>query len=214
MPLFNQNKTEVAGQPRKRPTQRGEPVKIDYSSHPVTIATDFLRTDASHTAAITSKKVDFVAAGLPQYKDLCAIVIDNVLTAAECDTFLSLAEQSTIPESQRSLSAQEREEAGIKSWKPAMVNAGYGYEISAPGIRNSDRIIWDSWELMEMLWERVCATEGLLEEIGLIEGKPEVQGEIAATKGNRWKVKGLNERGRFLKYGPGQYFRRKSQFTP
>jgi hypothetical protein len=196
--------------PKKKPFfGNGQPIKVEYLSHPVTIPSDFLATDASHTASITSERVELVAAGLPRYKNLYAIVLENVLTEAECNTLLSLAVQSTVPESQRSLSELELEAAGIDTWKPAMVNAGFGWEVAASDYRNSDRIVWDTEEIMERLWKRVCAANGLLDDIEMLEGKPDIQSEKSVERGDRWKARGLNKRARFLKYGPGQFFRRK-----
>lgn len=95
-------------------------------------------------------------------------------------------------------------------WKPAMVNAGRNYEVLALDYRNSDRIIWDDGVIAQRLWNRVLQGEGMKEYFSVLEGEgyQAVCGD-AMFGGDRWKVtkQGLNERLRFLKYGPGQFFK-------
>jgi len=49
--------------------------------------------------------------------------------------------------------------------------------------------------------------EGLSKELERIEKQPGVQGELAADRGEKWKMVRVNERMRFLKYGAGNYLK-------
>jgi hypothetical protein len=103
-----------------------------------------------------------------------------VLSAEECAELLHLAEES-VP--------------GDVAWRPALVNAGPGVEVLISKYRNSDRIVWDTQEVMDRLWARVASVPELRDTL------------VTATSGDaEWDFTRLNERGRFLKYGPGQFF--------
>lgn len=69
----------------------------------------------------------------------------------------------------------------------ALVNVGGGIQRKMTDVRNSSRCIWDSFEEAEKIWERI-------------------KDHIPETKRDR-KVLGLNERLRFLRYDPGEYFK-------
>lgn len=88
----------------------------------------------------------------------------------------------------------------------AMVNAGVGKEVLMTDYRNSDRIIWDNQEIMNRLWDRCLKGEEVKEKLSRIEDWPLIQGVSAAVRGDKWHVTRLNERMRFLMYGPGQFF--------
>ncbi|XP_048242162.1 uncharacterized protein LOC124137987 isoform X2 [Haliotis rufescens] len=73
-----------------------------------------------------------------------------------------------------------------KGYKRALIKLGGGQEV-AHEVRNSSRYMWDSRKVSKKLWSRVKTYV------------PEV------FKGRR--ALGLNERLRFLRYEPGEYFR-------
>ncbi|XP_067655202.1 uncharacterized protein [Haliotis asinina] len=73
-----------------------------------------------------------------------------------------------------------------KGYKRALVNRGDSQE-DIPELRNSSRLMWESKKESEKLWNRIKSFV------------PEV------FKGKR--ALGLNERLRFLRYEPGEYFR-------
>lgn len=186
------------------PRKRGPVVQTSYTSHPVAIPEDFLAPlhDAS---VITTKKINFEKTTLPEYKDLYAVVLDNVLSKEECDELLRMCEMSA---------GAHREGIDVPSngWRPAMVNAGVGYEFLAVDYRNSDRIIWDEKVLAGRLWQRVLQGEGMREYLSVLEGEaysPVQPSTGPRTDGKRWVAteQGVNERLRFLKYGAGQYFK-------
>jgi prolyl 4-hydroxylase len=84
---------------------------------------------------------------------------------------------------------QRAEEAGFE---PALLNTGYGREVYRPEKRNSDRVIIDAKEFAVKLYERL---KEVLPETYSWEGSSD-----------RYKVAGLNERMRILRYKPGHSF--------
>ena len=137
--------------------------------------------------AITLKRIDFAQTALSEYKDFYAVVLDNVLTAEECQLLVKAAE------------AQAN---GV--WEPAMINSGGGEQKLAIDARNSGRIIWDSPEMVAKIWARIHDS---LPELESLKDWANVMGNGPVKRGERWRVTRLNERMRFLKYGAGQYFR-------
>lgn len=76
-------------------------------------------------------------------------------------------------------------------YEAALVNVGMGRQMQMPDIRKSGRVIVDSEEAADILWRR-------LQHVVPIEIKPGVS--------SKWRAVGLNERLRFLRYTPGDYF--------
>lgn len=72
-------------------------------------------------------------------------------------------------------------------YETALVNIGGGRQMKITDVRNSSRCIWDSVEEANKIWERIK------------DHIPEVWRDR--------KVVGLNERLRFLRYDPGEYFK-------
>ena len=179
-------------------------VNTNYTSLPVDIPEDFL-APLRDPSSIKVEKVDFADSVLPEYRELYAVVLDSVLSQEECDQFIHLAELSA--------GGHGEEEKPNNGWVPAMVNAGPGKEFFAPDYRNSDRIVWDQNMLVERLWKRIIQGKGVKEYLSVLDGEKyyPVVGDGATRRGERWVItkQGLNERMRFLKYGAGQFFRRK-----
>lgn len=75
-----------------------------------------------------------------------------------------------------------------RGYEPALLNRGFGRQELVPSTRRGDRRIVDDARLARLLFERVRPFA------------PEVVGA--------YRLVGLNERLRFLKYAPGDYFRR------
>ncbi|CCX05569.1 hypothetical protein FPQ18DRAFT_326169 [Pyronema domesticum] len=111
-----------------------------------------------------------------------AMVIDDFLTGEECASLLQLAEAT-------------------HSWEPALVNFGNGAQILALSARKCGRIIVDSHELADMLFQRI---RPILEENEVAIIGADTKWRIANAP---WKVTRINERLRFLRYKPGDYFR-------
>ena len=74
-----------------------------------------------------------------------------------------------------------------QGYEPALINVGGGHQKKCPEVRNNERCILDSVDKANMIWDRI----------------KDYIPDIWRTK---YKVVGLNERLRFLKYGPGEYF--------
>jgi hypothetical protein len=171
-------------------------IKTNYTSVPVPVPDSFLSSLPADAPPVTYTKIDFSTTPLPEYATHYAVILDNVLTPAECTTLIHLAERSagspSVPDN---------------GWTPALVNAGASGEFLATDYRNSDRIIWDEKEIVRKIWERCLLAPGLREDLGVIEGNVGILGRKAVEKGHRWRVTRLNERMRFLRYGKGQFFR-------
>ncbi|KAI5783023.1 hypothetical protein FPQ18DRAFT_358659 [Pyronema domesticum] len=121
-----------------------------------------------------------------------ALIIDNFLTPAECTSLLSAAEAKG-------------------PWELAMVNIGYGRQKVLTDVRNCERIIFDTEEISEQLFERLKPTlsEFEIDHIGPRESEKGKRwtGLRSACTGEEWRMTRLNERLRFLKYSEGEYFR-------
>ncbi|XP_060601017.1 uncharacterized protein LOC132754407 [Ruditapes philippinarum] len=68
----------------------------------------------------------------------------------------------------------------------ALVNIGGGRQQMMKDVRNNTRCIWDSFEEADKIWQRIK--------------------QFIPDKWRNREVMGLNERLRFLKYNPGEYF--------
>ncbi|KAM0213937.1 hypothetical protein ACHAQD_009150 [Fusarium lateritium] len=169
------------------PLMKNMPVRVDYTSNDVSIPDSFLTS--APPEPVKAQHIDFATSSLPQYKGHTAIVLDNVLTRDECRELISLAEAS-VPRADESASA----------WRPAMVSAGPGLESHAPGYRESDRIIWDEQTIVDRLWERCALSEGLRDLLAVAPAQPYM-------KGGKWVFSRFNNRMRFLKYSPRQFFK-------
>ncbi|KAK5131797.1 hypothetical protein LTR08_000552 [Meristemomyces frigidus] len=150
-----------------------------------TIPTDFLAT----TPNITIHPIDFANSPLPEYAGLYALVLDNVLTPAECRTLVSAAEASTP-----------------LGWERAMVNIGGGEQALFTEVRSCGRIILDSPDIVGRVWKRI---EHLpeVQQILQLQAVPKVFGDGPVKRGEVWHFTRPNERMRFLKYVGGEYFR-------
>lgn len=197
----------------------GKPVRVEYFTKDVTLPPSFLSPSPPVDALkpITLTTVDFSSTTLLENKGRLALVLDNVLSPSECQTLLSLAALSVDLDR---LNTFWNTPGDSNPWRPALVNAGQGYEVLEPEYRNSDRIVWDSEEIVARLWAR-CMQSGVEKTLQALLGElngddhADVLGE-KKKKGWRWErptkwvMKGLNRRMRFLRYGPGQFFRRES----
>ena len=147
---------------------------------------DFLTSPAP---SITGSHVDFAQTDLPEYENRFALVLNNVLTPAECTTLVHAAEQTTT-----------------KGWERAMINIGGGHQMLMEDKRNCGRIIWDSRDVVAKLWNRIAHIPEV-QEIMRLEDVPRIFGNGPAKRGEVWKFTRPNDRMRFLKYVGGEYFR-------
>ncbi|KAE9379848.1 hypothetical protein N431DRAFT_432227 [Stipitochalara longipes BDJ] len=178
----------------------------EHPSFPVDISDSFL-APLKDPSQITVSKIDFKNSPLPEYKDLYAVMLDNVLTQAECDQLLHMAELSTGAHLE---SHGEENEAGEnKGWKQALVRAGRRHEVLAIEYRDSGRILWDEKEVVKRFFKRILQAREMKEYLELLEGRAydDVVGKDGS--GGRWRLteQGPNEKMRFLRYGAGQFFK-------
>jgi hypothetical protein len=142
---------------------------------------------------LTRSDIDFVESGLPAYKGCWAVVLDGVLSEAECDMLLAGAEATTNGE-----------------WERAMINIGGGEQALYEDTRKCGRIIWDDRDIAAKLWARV---EAAVPEIHSLKAWPKVTGNGPYKWEETWQVTRLNERLRFLKYVGGEYFKGASRIV-
>ena len=116
-------------------------------------------------------------------KNKFAAVIHNLFTSSECADLIAMTEK--------------------QGYKEALVHAADGHEVLRKDIRNSGRCIVDDDDLCKVWFERIMNaldSSPTMKEY-FIHARHAVAGE-----GKHPEVCGLNERLRFLRYGPGQYF--------
>ncbi|KAJ7600857.1 hypothetical protein C8J56DRAFT_1157140 [Mycena floridula] len=134
--------------------------------------------------------IDFAATDLAaNYKGFYAIVIDDLFTPTECAELIALA--STDP-------------AG---WVPAAMSALTTESIHS-NFRHSETIKRIDKEASEMIYARL---QPFVEDIKLIEPEGKwagITGKPTRKQGETWKMVGINERLSFLRYTPGNFFKR------
>lgn len=161
------------------------------ASSPFTLPADFLSGPGPEKSV---RKVDFKQTSIPEYDGLYAVVIDNCLTKDECNELIHGAEATT----------------NGKLWEQALVNVGNGKQRLITDVRDCGRIIWDDRDVVAKIWSRV--KDCVLPDIEYIKDKAKVTGYGPVKRGEVLQMTRLNERMRFLRYEPGQYFRRMSHF--
>ena len=60
---------------------------------------------------------------------------------------------------------------------------------------------------MKRIWDRCLLAEGVKEELERIDKDSGVQGNFLGSRSAKWRMVRVNERMRFLRYGPGNYFK-------
>lgn len=162
------------------------PSQVDL---PNRLPADFL---AKPSPDLTATRIDFSKTALPRYAGAYAVILDNVLTHAECRTLLHAAEATQAGKTEK--------------WERAMVNIGQGQQAMITDVRNCGRIIWDSRDVVGRIWKRLEHVPQV-REIASLEQKPEITGAGPSKRGEVWRMTRPNERMRFLKYVGGEYFR-------
>ncbi|MCJ1310015.1 hypothetical protein MMC25_003676 [Agyrium rufum] len=135
---------------------------------------------------ITASRIDWIQEKLPEYNKLYAIVLDNAFAKEECQTLVAAAEKQCDGK-----------------WEQALVNVGGGQQALYTDVRNNDRIIWDDRQVVGEIWNRI---KDYVPEILVQKDIPWVTGTGPAKREETWVMSRLNERMRFLRYGPKQYF--------
>lgn len=159
------------------------------SQNPFKLPKDFL-SGPPPNPKIT--KIDFKNTDLPEYAGCYATVLDGILTPEECKTLVAAAEDQN---------------KGI--WERALVNIGGGMQAMYEDTRKCGRIIFDSQEIVDKVWDRI---KFLVPELCRIEANPLVTGTGPSKRREILGYTRCNERMRFLKYTAGEYFKRESCF--
>ncbi|KAI5805977.1 hypothetical protein EDC01DRAFT_591287, partial [Geopyxis carbonaria] len=131
----------------------------------------------------TVSPIDFSTTPLPGYKGHYAVLLDNVLTAAECAALLALTGTH---------------------WAPSAVTTTR---------RDSSRVLLDAPAIASQLWDRIAPhLDPAVLTLGPDSAWPEITGaghqnwSKARGETGFWRATGLNERLRFLRYTTGQKF--------
>ncbi|CAE6439632.1 hypothetical protein RSOLAG22IIIB_04431 [Rhizoctonia solani] len=135
---------------------------------------------------IVAHRLDFVKLGLPEYKDKFAIVIDNLFTPEDCARYLAQVESE-------------------KEWEQAAINIAANAQVVDTSYRNSSRILYDNEEMAGEMFEKL---KPYLKDIEYMDSSPLHKGSRKQPTNPPARWVALNERLRFLKYGPGQFFRK------
>lgn len=144
------------------------------------LPSDFLTTPAEN---ISVTRIDFSQTSLyKEYKGRYAVILDNVLSPAECETLIKGAEATAA-----------------NGWERAMINVGQGQQMLMTDSRNCGRIIWDSRELVAKVWKRIEHVPEV-QEIVRLENVAHIFGNGPQKREEVWKFSRPNERMRFLKY--------------
>ncbi|KAF8309884.1 hypothetical protein DL93DRAFT_2085020 [Clavulina sp. PMI_390] len=135
-------------------------------------------------------KIDFEAYNLPEYAHRNALVIDNLFTPEDCARLLAAAEASN-------------------EWAVAQLNGGGALQYTDTSYRNSGRILYDDHELADWILDKM---RPYLKDTGVEfiadanrHAMLRAPGHDKANRGAR--LTRLNERLRFLRYGPGEFFK-------
>ncbi|KAG8998901.1 hypothetical protein FRB94_006611 [Tulasnella sp. JGI-2019a] len=145
-------------------------------------------------APIAVHKLDFPALGFPEYQHRYALIIDNLFTPADCQKLLDAAESA-------------------KEWEVAQVNGAGGFGYTDISYRNSQRILYDDFDLADWILEKLRPYVGEIESVDSrrhhMMSRTVQERKIAKVQASdSVQLSRVNERLRYLKYGPGQYFRR------
>ncbi|KAK4162615.1 hypothetical protein QBC43DRAFT_195063, partial [Cladorrhinum sp. PSN259] len=179
--------------------KKHKPIKTDYNSVPVSIPDDFLSVKTLEQP-ILYKPIDWSSTPIPENEGKYAVILDNVLSQAECSALITLAE-SSVPLDNPTMRGSNGE-----PWMPALVNVGAGFEVLTPEYRRSARIVWDSEQIVSRLWERIATVEEVKTALAKVTG-PKIVGNRYRDGNREWELVRVNERLRFLRYGVGDFFR-------
>ena len=157
-------------------------------------------------------------AGIREYEGHFAAVIDNAFSPVECAALLRLAEARSLDELNLfETNAPKNTKEPKSPWVPAAVySIGSGEEqIVRPSYRNSGRIVIDDHVIAESIFHRLrphleeVSGLGPFYSVGLLANRSRQDNLLRKKEKPLWRLKGINERLRFLKYEPGQFFKRR-----
>ena len=148
-------------------------------------------------APVVAHKIDFPAIGWPEYHRKFAIVIDNAFTPEDCAKLRGAAEASA-------------EWAAKAHGGPTEAD-----QLIDVSFRKSQRIMLDDFDLADWIFERIRPFIKDIEQAP--SGRFYTLNREAVRDSPIVELSRLNERLRFLRYGPGQFFSPhcdRTYFTP
>lgn len=131
-----------------------------------TLPQNFLAEPAPN---IKVDRFDFAKTCLPEYAGRYAVILDDVLSAVECQQLIEAAEATTDGK-----------------WERALVNVGGGRQQLYDNVRNCDRIIWDSGEVADKVWRRIADIPDV-KEITELKKCPLIFGNGPAKRNEVWR---------------------------
>jgi hypothetical protein len=156
---------------------------------------------------IAAHKIDFVSLGIPEYKDKTAIVIDHVFSPADCQKLYALTGGSMLADQE----SEAGEEAFSGNWEIAQISSYGDKQVTDTSYRNNGRMLVDTPEMAEWILQKVLS---YLHEIQLLKTPTRHFVPMGLESRARARLVSLNERLRFLKYVPGNFFKvRSSSFV-
>lgn len=135
------------------------------------LSPDFLSAPAPD---IKVDRIDFSKTILSQYAGRYAVILDGVLSDVECQQLLDAAEATTDGK-----------------WERAMVNIGGGRQAMYEDTRRCGRIIWDSEEVVDKIWQRISHIPDV-QEITELKKCPTIFGNGPAKRNEVWRFSRLN----------------------
>ncbi|KAG9243525.1 oxidoreductase [Calycina marina] len=89
-----------------------------------------------------------------------------------------------------------------------LANIGAGYDLLQPDDRNSDRIIWDSQEIVDIVYARIENISDVKEELSSLNDENFLLEKRKSNRpGGNWDFRLVNKRLGFLRYQGGQFLR-------
>lgn len=142
---------------------------------------------------VEKKVIDWSTTPLPEYSKAYAVVLDGLFSAEECNKLVAAA-------------VSHNQSTHGNDWERALINTGDNEQKLVTDIRNSGRVICDDVDVAARMWQRIAPHVPELAKEQL-KNNAEVTGAWAVMSGDIWEFSCLNERLRFLRYGPGEYFK-------
>ncbi|KAI1803047.1 oxidoreductase domain-containing protein [Daldinia bambusicola] len=139
-------------------------------------------------SSISAHIIDFNETDVKEYAGYFAMTIKDVLTLDECVDLLKLI---SPPDN--------------AAWPAATVTRYDGSHMLDLKSRFCDRIFYTSQTLADRLLERILPH--IPPEIVTLKDAPDITGQFPIIRNETWRISRLRDELRFLKYGPGQYFK-------
>ncbi|KAI1476871.1 oxidoreductase domain-containing protein [Daldinia eschscholtzii] len=139
-------------------------------------------------SSISAHIIDFNETDVTEYAGYFAMIIKDALTPNECRDLLKLI---SPPDD--------------AAWPAATLTRYDGTQLLDLKSRFCDRIFYTSQTLADRLLERILPH--IPPEVVTLKDAPDITGQFPIIRNETWRIARLRHELRFLRYGPGQYFR-------